>query len=622
MSSSIVTLDWVGEGIDIKLQLVTYKDDASIDEYVDGLRTGNDGTISRGEYQIQLFTGCLLNLEPVLNAIALSSGIDNIPNLSLLTSLSNELENLIVSVNPELSADNLMLDLFRSKIVRKVNIDDNSIGVIPITLNASWNNPLIYVDTLDDSKSFDSKGGQVNNSDSKSAKIPWPRMGGMKVVVKRFTEADLPLIFEGLQVNLDNHMIYKDFICNKTIDKYKELLQLNKASKGFGNKENEEMDHIEWEHSAVEELYNLVLEVNPFLIYGKHDPKKYIQSKSELSKPTKKSVKTKTAKEQQKTFQSVTKTELLSLSERLKKRVIGQDEAVEKVVEAIQIASCGLRSPEKPIASFLLCGMTGTGKTHLCKMLAEELTGSRDNFARIDCTEYSQAHEVTKLIGSPPSYIGHDEGGYLTNAIQQRPFSVVLFDELEKAHSRLHDILLQIMDDARLTDGKGVVTSFHNCVILLTSNIGVSETKVISKTIGFGDASVLTEEKVSAALEKALKSQFRPEFLNRLDGTATFAPLSEESALKIVDIHLSKVTKQLENKGITIKFTNSLKEAIRDKGFSKEYGARPLERVIEKEISKVLSKKLLLDEIKENDEIRLSWKDDSVVVETKQNLLE
>jgi hypothetical protein len=266
---------------------------------------------------------------------------------------------------------------------------------------------------------------------------------------------------------------------------------------------------------------------------------------------------------------------------------------------------------------YLLNDFTVTHNTLAAKVLAEELCGDRNAIVRIDCSEYTQQHDTQKLIGAPPSFVGHDDGGFLTNAVQKNPFSIVLFDEIEKAHSKFFDVLLQIMDDSRLTDGKGVVTCFKDCVILLTSNIGVAESESVKSTMGFGDAAVMTEEKQADALNKALKKRFRPEFLNRVDSVVNFKSLDKKNALKISGLLLDKVSTYLKNKDIKATFSKSVEEMVFDKGFSKKFGARPLERTIDREVVKPLAQKILLDEISDGDTIEIDYVDGEITVTVK-----
>jgi len=282
--------------------------------------------------------------------------------------------------------------------------------------------------------------------------------------------------------------------------------------------------------------------------------------------------------------------------------LIGQDKAVNDLTEAIQRASVGLKDPYRPIGSFLFAGQTGIGKTFATKVLADELIKGRDNMITIDCSEYSSDHEYAKLIGAPAGYIGHDSGGILTNAILGNPFTVVVFDEVEKASSKVHELLLQILEEGRLTDGKGNTVSFKDAVIVLTSNVGVREVGDIGKTIGFGDVAKITDDKKDSAISRALKDKFKPEFLNRLDNIIYFKSLVKKDYMRIIDIELYKLNDNLKNndtdyKDVELKFDDKIKEFIYKEGIDEQYGARPLKRTIEKVIATPLAQKLLSEDI-------------------------
>jgi ATP-dependent Clp protease ATP-binding subunit ClpC len=282
--------------------------------------------------------------------------------------------------------------------------------------------------------------------------------------------------------------------------------------------------------------------------------------------------------------------------------VIGQDDAVNQIAEAVQRASVGLKDPNKPIGSFLFAGRTGIGKTLTTKVLADELIKDRNNLVTIDCSEYSADHEYSKLIGAPSGYVGHEQGGILTNAVGNNPFSVVVFDEIEKASTKVHEILLQILEEGRLTDGRGNKISFKDTIIIMTSNIGVSEVDDVKKTIGFGDVAKLTDEKKTKAIDKAIKKKFKPEFINRIDSTVHFRSLSKNDYMRIIDIELYKLNDNLKNndtefKNLTLDFDKKVKAFIYKHGIDEDFGARPLKRCIEREIATSLAARLLRGDI-------------------------
>ena len=265
---------------------------------------------------------------------------------------------------------------------------------------------------------------------------------------------------------------------------------------------------------------------------------------------------------------------ILHLPEQLHRRVVGQDEAVEKVSEAILRSRAGISDPNRPIGSFLFLGPTGVGKTELAKSLAENLFDDEKNIVRIDMSEYMEKFSVSRLVGAPPGYVGYEEGGTLTEAVRRRPYSIVLFDEIEKAHPDVFNILLQILDDGRITDSQGRTVDFKNTIIILTSNLG---SEYISEGIENGEIAKAARDKVN----EVLKRSFRPEFLNRLDEIIMFKPLTRENIGVIVDILLSRLAKRLEGEHLTLEVTNAAKEYIADYGYDSVFGARPLKRFIQ-----------------------------------------
>ncbi|MBD7912677.1 ATP-dependent Clp protease ATP-binding subunit [Clostridium cibarium] len=308
---------------------------------------------------------------------------------------------------------------------------------------------------------------------------------------------------------------------------------------------------------------------------------------------------------------------LLRLEEILHKRVIGQSEAVKSVARAVRRARVGLRDEKRPIGSFIFLGPTGVGKTELCKALAEAMFADENNIIRIDMSEYMEKHSVSRLIGAPPGYVGYEEGGQLTEAVRRKPYSVILLDEIEKAHSDVFNILLQIMEDGRLTDGKGKVVNFKNTIIIMTSNVGAHSIKK-QKSMGFViDTKSDTEyEKMKENIMEELKRSFRPEFLNRIDDTIVFHKLTKEDMLSIVDLMLNSIIKRIKEKNITLEFTKSCKEFLLDKGVDLNYGARPLRRVITKEVEDRLSEELLRGNVSMGDSLLVSVEEDKLVFTT------
>jgi len=283
------------------------------------------------------------------------------------------------------------------------------------------------------------------------------------------------------------------------------------------------------------------------------------------------------------------KEKLVKMEARLKERIVGQDEAVAAVSNAVRRARAGLQDANRPIGSFLFLGPTGVGKTELCKALAEFLFDDEAAMVRIDMSEFMEKHSVARLIGAPPGYIGYEEGGRLTEAVRRRPYSVVLLDEVEKAHTEVFNVLLQVLDDGRLTDGHGRTVDFKNTVIIMTSNIG---SQFIAESLS-PDGSALSDADLRRKVEAALKQEFRPEFLNRVDETIIFHSLGRDEIRQIVDLQLRYLEKTLADRHLTLEVTPAARELIAEEGYDPVYGARPLKRVIQQQIQNPLSIRIL-----------------------------
>ena len=298
---------------------------------------------------------------------------------------------------------------------------------------------------------------------------------------------------------------------------------------------------------------------------------------------------------------------LLHLDDTLHKRVIGQDEAVEKVCDAILRSRAGIQDPKRPIGSFLFLGPTGVGKTELAKALAEALFDDEKNLIRIDMSEYMEKFSVSRLIGAPPGYVGYDEGGQLTEAVRRKPYSVVLFDEVEKAHPDVFNVLLQVLDDGRITDSQGRTVDFKNTILILTSNLG---SDIILDGIGAdGDISKDAREKVSALLKRS----FRPEFLNRLDEIVFYKPLTRENIKGIVDLLVADLAKRLADRQIKLNVTPAAKDYIISNGYDPIYGARPLKRFIQSKVETLVAKKIISDDIAPDSTITVDIQDGELV---------
>ena len=283
---------------------------------------------------------------------------------------------------------------------------------------------------------------------------------------------------------------------------------------------------------------------------------------------------------------------LLHLEEELHKRVIGQDEAISAIADAVRRSRAGLQDPKRPIGSFIFLGTTGVGKTELAKALAEYLFDDENMMTRIDMSEYQEKFSATRLIGAPPGYVGYDEGGQLTEAIRRKPYSVVLFDEIEKAHPDVFNILLQVLDDGRLTDNKGRTVNFKNTIIIMTSNMGSSLIRENFEKMTQANHDEVVEKTKAQVLE-LLKKSIRPEFLNRIDDIIMFTPLSEQEIRQIVTLQLNAVKKMLAQNNVTLDFTDRALAFLSEKGYDPQFGARPVKRVIQKLVLNELSKELL-----------------------------
>jgi ATP-dependent Clp protease ATP-binding subunit ClpB len=290
------------------------------------------------------------------------------------------------------------------------------------------------------------------------------------------------------------------------------------------------------------------------------------------------------------------RSKLLVLEERLHQRVVGQDEAVNAVANAVRRSRSGLQDPNRPIGSFLFCGPTGVGKTELCKALAETLFDSENAMIRIDMSEFMEKHTVSRLIGAPPGYVGYEEGGRLTEAVRRRPYSVVLLDEIEKAHRDVFNILLQVLDDGRLSDSLGHTVDFTNTIVVMTSNIGSQIIQQIAQEGG-------TADEMREAIDESLQTRFLPEFLNRIDEVIVFHPLRREEVARIVDLQLARLEKQLNKRGLLLNVSDAARRRIAALGYDPAFGARPVKRVIQQEVQNALATELLKGDFPEGSTI-------------------
>jgi len=303
---------------------------------------------------------------------------------------------------------------------------------------------------------------------------------------------------------------------------------------------------------------------------------------------------------------------LRRMGEDLQNAVVGQEDAIGKVVKAIQRNRVGLKDPRKPIGSFIFLGPTGVGKTELARALARYMFDSDEALIRVDMSEYMEKFSLSRLIGAPPGYVGYEEGGQLTEKVRRKPYSVVLLDEIEKAHPDIFNILLQVLDDGQLTDGLGRKVDFKNTLIIMTSNIGVRQLKDFGAGVGFTTAAKVTntDDATRGVIEKALKRTFSPEFLNRIDDVIIFNALTEEDINKIIDIIMKDVLKRLDTLGFTLQLTANAKKFISEKGYDVQFGARPLHRAIQKYLEDPLAEEILNHRIKQGDLVQADYSEE------------
>jgi len=311
---------------------------------------------------------------------------------------------------------------------------------------------------------------------------------------------------------------------------------------------------------------------------------------------------------------------LINLNSNLNSKVIGQEEAVTKITKAIRRNRMGIKDPNKPIGSFIFLGSTGVGKTYLAKQLAKEIFGSEDNMIRVDMSEYQEKHTISRLIGSPPGYVGHDEGGQLTEQVKNKPYSVVLFDEIEKAHKDIFSTLLQLLDDGHITDSLGRKINFKNCLIIMTSNIGVKRLQEFGAGVGFktNKSDAIREEEKREILKKELSKFFAPEFLNRIDDVVIFNSLEKQHIDVITKLEVDKLLKRVSEKKYNFTYEQDLIDYISKVGFDETFGARPIKRAIQDKIEDLISEKILMMEIEEGKDYILKVENDGVIISTKE----
>ncbi|MGD9157232.1 MAG: AAA family ATPase [Desulfobacteraceae bacterium] len=575
------------------------------------------GNISKSYYEDFLITNCVANINQLLSYISNNSYYaDN------LLKVRAELLEEIFKYNPTLKPDNLIIN--KNSVVKVKTTKKPRANEILLTENDHWNTSY-YEDAKtkdgglnnkelnDDVANLKKKAGQVKNVDELEyeEKQVWWEQIRQYVKIKKFKEDESLDVISGRYFKSESS--FHTYIVSSCLLDFEELF-LTLDELGMTGKVTPPV--------LMKELYKLCVSINKKLTF-KNAQEMFDGDEDQDIEAGSGQVRAKTGepsttlrgskKKKKKRFKDVSKQDLLSLADNMKVFLIGQDEAIHSLTDAIQRASVGLKDPLRPIGSFLFAGSTGCGKTLTTKVLAETLIRERNNLITIDCSEYSSDHEYAKLIGAPSGYIGHEQGGILTNAMMKNPFSVVVFDEVEKASTKVHEIMLQILEEGRLTDGKGQRVSFKDAVVIMTSNVGVREIEEIGKTIGFGDVNKITDDKKSKALDEALKSKFKPEFLNRIDAIINFRTLNKEDYIKIIEIELFKLNENIQNndteyQGIRLTFDKSVNNYILKHGIDDKYGARPLKRCIEKEVSTPLARKILKERLTSKAAIDVKFK--------------
>ena len=314
------------------------------------------------------------------------------------------------------------------------------------------------------------------------------------------------------------------------------------------------------------------------------------------------------------------KTKLLHMEDMLHKRVVGQDEAVRAVADAVRRSRAGLQNEKRPIGSFMFLGTTGVGKTELAKALAEALFNDENMMTRIDMSEYQERHSVSRLVGAPPGYVGYDEGGQLTEAVRRKPYSVILLDEIEKAHPDVFNILLQVLDDGRLTDNKGRTVDFKNTILIMTSNVGAEVIQEYMQRIEhIDDKASRTDvlEECRRAVIDILKKTMRPEFINRIDEIIMFEPLTRKDILGILNLQLNALRKKMEEHGISIEFSQKFIDYMSEKGYDPAYGARPIKRILQRELVNMLAKDLIEGSVSKDKPVLVDISGDQIVITSK-----
>lgn len=564
----------------------------------------NKGVIAKASYESWLVNNFILNNSQIATVFSenLLTVYDNI------STLSADLIRIIYDINPLLKPENIIIN---NNNVLKVVINDNEKGR-PLMANIAWGkekpilDPTTIMPGINNILLYTSNPNFINEEEVlpdhyEYDNIWWDRLTKY-VVIKKFREGDVIQLVGGKVFDkVDKYQAYIIARCVNEFDKLIAEVDLSGMSKNVKTE------------ILIKELYQLVIKANPFLKFEDIDFKE-VEKKYQPPRRnnpffsgmpfgpnmpgTEETGKQKEVKPKR-TFMKSDLEKLKDLEPRMLTRVVGQDDAIKTIVDSVIRSAAGLKEDNKPISALFFAGPTGIGKTHSVKILAEELDIP---MLTLDCSEYSSDHEYSKLIGAPPSYVGYDKGGRLTNFVREYPYSVVLFDEVEKASHKVYDILLQIMEEASLTDGQGETVSMKDNIIIMTSNIGVEEIRNSIKGIGFGVSRDITDEKKNTALDTALNKNFKPEFLNRLDGVIYFNLLEKNSYMSIINLLLKELSDLAgRKKKLDLTFSSKVKEFIYKEGVDEKYGARPLKRCIKNNITTPLATKIVREDLRRAD---------------------
>lgn len=448
-----------------------------------------------------------------------------------------------------------------------------------------------------------------NSSSRENIDVPYELVGhkwekaGLHVNVRKYEESDGAVISLLGGTPFESTRGYHLLIVERCIEDFADLFQILDQM-GLSKTTNPSI--------LLEELYNIAIEHNSFLKLENVDLKsvrsEYKNQQKTRMRGTKRTARAGTEDKvvsvrKRNRFEDLTKPDLLSLGDRIKKKIVGQDAAVQTIADSVKRASVGLKRAHEPLGVFLFMGSTGTGKTETAKILAECLNS---HLIRIDCQDYQQAHEAAKLTGSPPGYVGYEDGGFLAKEVSKHPFSVVCLDEIEKAHSNFHEKLLQIIDDGILRDNAGKLVPFNECLIVMTSNIGVKEVADINNKVGFGGVAEQTDVKLQKARLDALNAKFRPEFINRIDEIVNFRRLDRDDYLGILEVLLTEIKEQVQkSRGITLAVNAVAKDFLLEKGIDKKFGARPLRRALKRYLNTPLADAILSETVDEKSKVNV-----------------